>query len=170
MDPSEATGDLYDEKVFFVARVDFTPDGNPFSDEFVTVWTNPDLGTTAPTDASAQVNDFLVWDFDFSSISFGGNANTFFDEIREGLSYGDVAQIAPPTGGADFDDDGDVDGDDFLKWQRDLGGATDLANWQTEYGAITPSLSAVPEPGTALLISIAAVGLSLRRRYLFRRC
>ena len=71
---------------------------------------------------------------------------------------------------ADFDNDGRVDGSDFLTWQRGLGvgssqaegdangdgqvDAADLAIWQASYGKSNPGGSpvadvrAVPEPGT----------------------
>ena len=62
----------------------------------------------------------------------------------------------------DFDFDGDVDGNDFLIWQR--GGSPnginsgDLADWQAGYGApITATSAAVPEPGT--LLGLFAVSL-----------
>ena len=74
------------------------------------------------------------------------------------------------TPSADFDADGDVDGRDFLVWQRGAapGGATpaNLALWQSQYG--TPStavLGAVPEPSSLLLLSLGSVlSLSMRRR------
>ncbi|MDZ4656408.1 MAG: hypothetical protein SH868_02390 [Bythopirellula sp.] len=61
----------------------------------------------------------------------------------------------------DFDEDGDVDGADLLKWQRGESptpmSATDLAAWQNSYG--TPSLVAatvvVPEPATWIGLSLA---------------
>jgi hypothetical protein len=79
---------------------------------------------------------------------------------------------------ADFDNDNDVDGNDFLRWQRGLGtnvGATnaqgdangdgavnaaDLAVWRSRFGG-APSVAAaaaVPEPASALL---TVVGLAL---------
>ncbi|TWU30014.1 beta strand repeat-containing protein [Bythopirellula polymerisocia] len=61
-----------------------------------------------------------------------------------------VLRIAAALPG-DFDFDGDVDGRDFLIWQR--GGspaplsAGDLTDWQANYGApLTAAASAVPEP------------------------
>ena len=61
---------------------------------------------------------------------------------------------------ADFDLDGDVDGRDFLAWQRGESptplSAGDLALWQEEYG--NPQLNAaamVPEPGSLLLVSLS---------------
>ena len=69
----------------------------------------------------------------------------------------------------DFDSDGDVDGRDFLLWQRGNSpnplSAGDLADWQGNYGAgpLTAASVAVPEPSAcALLIGVAFLGL-LRR-------
>jgi hypothetical protein len=86
---------------------------------------------------------------------------------------------AQPFGDADFDGDGDVDGRDFLAWQRGFGltsGATlaqgdangdgavndaDLEFWSSQYGSeplsalhLPPSAlnSSIPEPSTGLLI------------------
>ncbi len=69
----------------------------------------------------------------------------------------------------DFDRDGDVDGSDFLVWQRNpsLG---DLSEWQNNYGAgatlslATAPSQAVPEPTTLLLmmISLGFIGLGSR--------
>ena len=51
----------------------------------------------------------------------------------------------------DFDFDGDVDGRDFLLWQRNPS-VGDLSDWQANYGApLTANSLAVPEPATAYL-------------------
>ena len=65
--------------------------------------------------------------------------------------------LSPITAG-DFDSDGDVDGGDFLVWQR--GGspnprsATDLAIWQNSFGSaqLLTANVIVPEPVTLLLL------------------
>lgn len=82
---------------------------------------------------------------------------------------------------ADFDSDGDRDGADFLTWQRGVGGpgglangdandsgtvdGADLAIWESQY-AVPPlaAITAVPEPTTALLLTIAFVGGLAGRR------
>lgn len=66
----------------------------------------------------------------------------------------------------DFDGDGDVDGDDFLKWQRDDGSAAGLLAWETNYGAGgLAAVASVPEPSSAaLLIAMAAAGALCRQR------
>ncbi len=71
-----------------------------------------------------------------------------------------VVDYTPPASAAgDFDADGDVDGDDFLAWQRgDVSSppdANDLNDWQTNYGAGGSTLSGVtgiPEPSSGILL------------------
>ena len=64
----------------------------------------------------------------------------------------------------DFDGDNDVDGADFLLWQR--GGSpsplspTDLADWQANYGAgtlLSAAAVAVPEPSCIMLLNLGAL-------------
>jgi hypothetical protein len=68
----------------------------------------------------------------------------------------------------DFDLDGDVDGRDFLVWQRNPS-VGNLGDWQTNYGASGLSASvAVPEPSAFVLalLGICSLGrkqLSIRR-------
>ena len=92
---------------------------------------------------------------------------------------------APDLSNADFDADGDVDGADFLRWQRGFGTGTtlaqgnadgdgdvdaaDLAIWKTQFGSTglaTGTAASVPEP-TAIGLASLAMGLiaSLRRRF-----
>lgn len=93
-----------------------------------------------------------------------------------------IAANSPVISDADFDQDGDVDGADFLKWQRGFGLGTTLAEgdangdnlvdgddltvWRNQFGR--PSLSAfatVPEPATgSLLLGVVSIGLSCWRR------
>jgi hypothetical protein len=89
-----------------------------------------------------------------------------------------VIQIAT----ADFNQDGDVDGDDFLIWQRGLGvGSTlaegdadgdaevdggDLAAWRFQYGstnAAVPVGLTVPEPTGLIAVAGLAVVYAVRR-------
>ena len=93
------------------------------------------------------------------------------------ISFGDgFLQLAKP---GDFDFDGDVDGNDFLKWQRTLGtsdsmadgddsgtvGPEDLAIWKNHYGEVagsTSSSTTVPEP-SALILLLAMASVACRR-------
>lgn len=83
---------------------------------------------------------------------------------------------------ADFDSDGDVDGADFLTWQRNLGVGTmhsqgdadgnggvnevDLAAWRFQFGTVDAALpagSAAPEP-TGVVVAWAAIAFATFRR------
>ena len=68
-------------------------------------------------------------------------------------SDGMIRYITEAFGDGDFDFDGDVDGRDFLLWQRDPS-VGNLADWQANYGmgSLTAASVAVPEPTTWILL------------------
>jgi pimeloyl-ACP methyl ester carboxylesterase len=81
-----------------------------------------------------------------------------------------LANLNPAS--ADFDDDADVDGRDFLVWQRggspDSLSADDLSLWQAQYGSagLNAPLTAVPEPGTSVFVMVMLMcGLAVRRSF-----
>lgn len=97
--------------------------------------------------------------------------NSFNFMVYSDAGLGDVSEVfsytlaTAPTVTGDFDGDLDVDGADFLKWQRELGDATNLTDWQTNYGnGALASLSAVPEPSSLLLACFGLITLARRRR------
>ncbi len=65
----------------------------------------------------------------------------------------------------DFDGSGVVDGLDFLKWQVDNLSASDLMDWENNYGqtSLAAAVSSVPEPATVVLLAAATCGIALRR-------
>jgi hypothetical protein len=72
----------------------------------------------------------------------------------------------------DFDVDGDVDGNDFLVWQRggspNPNSAADLAQWRTNFGAggVASAISAVPEPNAEwLVLTIICLACAFRARF-----
>ena len=71
----------------------------------------------------------------------------------------------------DFDLDFDVDGHDFLTWQRNPTVGS-LADWQANYG--TPSLLAasvtIPEPSGLGLLCISAIFRKRVRTRVCRHC
>jgi hypothetical protein len=96
-----------------------------------------------------------------------------------GIQLFDSAAPSDP----DFDNDGDVDGQDFLTWQRNVGVGTtnatgdadgnsivngaDLAAWRAEFGpAAAAAVGSVPEPATAVLgLLFGGLGaLAVRKR------
>jgi hypothetical protein len=120
---------------------------------------------------------------------------TFFSGYREGLTgvpanntVNNVPRARPATWdmismgtveNADFDGDGDVDGADFLTWQRNVGtnggqsqgnangqGAidgADLAIWKAQFGPGTP-VSAIPEPNALALAAFAVALIAAGRK------
>jgi hypothetical protein len=148
--------------------------------------------STAPNGREA-ITDILhlFTDHDFETAAGLINSLAFYDEILTpeaiaalgGATANGIA--VAPTVDADFDNDGDVDGADFLTWQRGLGittGATngqgdadgngavnaaDLAAWKASFGpAAIGAAGAVPEPTTVVLVGLAlgAVVANRRRR------
>jgi hypothetical protein len=147
-------------------------------------------GATAETPAFEA--DITYIDMKAGSPTFG-QTFSFLDlddsvSLFNSDSFGDkVAAFtlgAAPAEDADFDNDDDVDGSDFLIWQRGFGvgnnnatgdangngvvDAADLAIWNTQFGvAAVATAGAVPEP-TSLAMGalgcLAAVAASRRRR------
>jgi hypothetical protein len=111
---------------------------------------------------SPSVGDaFDVLDFDSVSGAFALE----LPALAEGLAW-DASELlatgAIRVTGADFDGDFDVDGGDFLRWQRGAADAKGFALWQSEFGAITGNR--VPEPATRRLVWMAlALGAAVRR-------
>lgn len=130
----------------------------------------PATGSTGVVPANIGFDNTLnlSWAFFFGGAEFGidtGNTVTL-DNIK--------FEFVPPSAlTGDFDNDGDVDGADFLEWQRgnspEPSSPTDLADWKDNFGAtgITPTIASVPEPASVVLAIAAAAALSLiggRRR------
>jgi len=72
------------------------------------------------------------------------------------LTHGNTFELdlAAPGLAGDFDLDEDVDGADFLRWQRDGLSGSALADWVANFGTVVPpavASTSVPEPSTALL-------------------
>jgi hypothetical protein len=105
-------------------------------------------------------------------VSRGTNqAGSIIDDVRI------QATSAFPVANADFDDDGDVDGEDFLVWQRGVGitsgaqlddgdangdgavNAADLTVWKNNFASAAAAASAVPEPTAAAVATVALAGL-----------
>jgi hypothetical protein len=90
--------------------------------------------------------------------------------------------VSAPSFTADFDEDGDVDGNDLTNWKGGFGvGAThlqgnadgdadvdgaDFLNWQRQLGSSPSAVASasIPEPSTCLLLAVAAGGQLIRMR------
>jgi T5SS/PEP-CTERM-associated repeat protein/autotransporter-associated beta strand protein len=109
-----------------------------------------------------------------------GNVGGPFDELILPLVNGvgfdivynpkSVVLVARPAYTADFDEDGDVDGDDLVQWQGDFGANAlsdadddgdsdghDFLEWQRQLGSVAAMAapSPVPEPEMGLLIALS---------------
>lgn len=125
------------------------------------------VDTNATADLFLQISDAGITDSSglMTAIVFGLadpalDASVLGDRNTDSLTADGTTN---PLLLGDFDLDDDVDGSDFLLWQR--GGSpnpfspNDLAAWQSSYGSSTPStvanMLAVPEPSTLLLAFLA---------------
>jgi hypothetical protein len=114
------------------------------------------------------------WPVEASRLYFGGDDQVVFK---------DFSVVVSTPANANFNGDANIDGADFLIWQKGLGigtGATlaqgdadgngavneaDLAIWKSQFG--TPpaggGAAPAPEPGAAILAGLALAGMAIRR-------
>jgi hypothetical protein len=124
-------------------------------------------------------------DYGWIRVQFDSVASTltFLDGAFDDSGAPIVAGDAGPIGDADFDADADVDGADYLAWQRGLGlsgtashsdgdangdfnvDAADLGFWRQQFGdaGAIGAAGSVPEPTTTTLTTSLAI-LAIRRR------
>ncbi len=130
------------------------------------------LLTTTPQTVTLNLADLAFFGSDYDFPSAFAQTNTLILQLQPSVNAAEIGIDSdnvmtvdnvrfdgPFTQGlaGDFDGDGDIDGRDFLVWQR--GGsptplsAGDLTDWQTNYG-VGPLVSStsVPEPASALLL------------------
>lgn len=133
-------------------------------------------GTAKPTEPIMTIND---------STFTSGRAGIVYNENDEntvGVFRFATASDAPLPDliAGDYDYDRDVDGADYLLWQRDYGSAINLAAdgngnqvvddadlqvWKTAFGpGATAVIASIPEPSSLALLATAALGLCIRKR------
>jgi hypothetical protein len=96
----------------------------------------------------------------FNNGGFGIDADNIIRVDNIGLEF--VPSTALP---GDFNGDGNVDGRDFLLWQRDTN-IGNLTDWQSNYGTGgLAAIAVVPEPGSLLLTLLAAAMVGCRRLF-----
>ena len=145
---------------------------------------DPNASNPAVVEDVTQVEEIRAVMFvgDFVNTPLGDPGNLWWDnalvevfkdttaETASNVLLSNPSPLADEQPG-DFDSDGDVDGDDYLIWQRgetaEGGSQSELNDWETFYGTIVPlsgALSSVPEPSTALLLLIGVLCLKGTRR------
>jgi hypothetical protein len=134
-------------------------DGSESSEPFFVTAGGPGLQIKWKGSAYLQLG--LSW-----RAGFGSGDLDFFS-----YKLGVIPPVAAAVDDADFDDDNDVDGEDFLIWQRGVGlpgdnsqgdanndgnvNAADLTIWGNQFGQPVPLLanaSTVPEPTSLVLL------------------
>jgi len=120
-------------------------------------WVNYSVDAVAPAGTA-----FVRFNAFFIQLANQGGA-VFFDSP----SLVKLTDATPSVPG-DFDGDGDVDGRDFLAWQRGQSPSpfspADLATWQGAYnGGLLSAVNTVPEPASLALLAACGVLLASRR-------
>jgi hypothetical protein len=129
---------------------------------------------SAPGNASYANSQSAFLEMGVSDNDAWGAIDVDFFSYKLGV----IAPVAAPAADADFDNNGIVDGRDFLIWQRNSGvnnganngsgdsdgngavNAADLAVWKSQFGTagLAASIGGVPEPaGLAIMLTSVAV-------------
>ena len=167
--PTVINGSTYAEGLIFVNEDSGTANGE--------IWMNaPDgsnlilIGDTVGISGAAETSGIL----DISQL-VGYNPGSIVLTSNQGSNASLSVLINPyaQRDNADFNGDNDVDGFDFLTWQRNLGSGTlpvqgdaqhdgdvdgpDFKVWEQQFGSPPPlfAAAAVPEPSAACLLSLA---------------
>jgi hypothetical protein len=129
-------------------------------------------------------NDGSYLGMGLSSGSRAGGVDLDFIAYKEGI------HPPEPPGGVDgdFNNDGKVDAADYVVWRKNNGGGTALPNdgglgtpigaahynlWRGNFGDMSPGsgsvVGAIPEPSSAILLSMATIVFGVLRRCGTRR-
>lgn len=153
---------------FYTVRLT-VDDGTDLDTDFVIVIvrenTSPARDGDYDGDQNVDGNDFLMW-----QRAYGTAGGSMADGTHDGIvdhedlamwedNYTSSAATVLPGIAGDMDSDQDVDGIDFLAWQRDLDAthhAYDLDAWQGNYGA-TNAITAIRIVPTAEPITSASI-------------
>jgi hypothetical protein len=125
-------------------------------------------------DSATPDTEFVPFTSGYSGVyvighAFYSDGDATFDNFR--------TDSLGSAGPADFDEDGDVDGDDLARWRMAFGvnamadadddgdsDGDDFLVWQRGLAASVPAVAAAPEPATAALVVTALLALTRRPR------
>jgi hypothetical protein len=198
--PGETLFFSIDVKFIGVSQAEYIPGSDLYEGIFAQVRSftelAPDGGTAGTfkgeTNVTLQARDFTLDAWHTMKATVTVPTDGFFADIRvsanlfippsplfAGQVLFDNLSVMRVT--ADFDDDGDVDGDDQTIWKGSFGAAgadanndgvsdgADFLAWQREFGLGVPpmgnvAVSAIPEPATATLAMAGILFVAARRQ------
>jgi hypothetical protein len=148
--------------------INFTGPGSLTVDHSGIYTVNWDLDNTVPTPDARTYQE--LWDLGILQANgvSGLDGATFGDFFTTmgALGSDNYKLTSKLTRPGDFDADGDVDGGDFLVWQRGLGttyDAADLADWKANFGgSAVGAVGAIPEPSSIAIVLVGLGGLTFR--------
>lgn len=116
---------------------------------------------------TAHSGNFRLWG------ARGADGEAHLEHLRSIGEFFQQLPLAKLAAPGDFDRDGDVDGADFLHWQRTEGSSGSLSDWQESYGGSSApppseSVAVVPEPTTLLLLGLLCAGVAAANELLRR--
>lgn len=150
--------------------INFTGPGSLTVDHSGIYTVNWDIDNTTPTPDARTYQE--LWDLGILQANglSGLTGATFSDYFTTtgALGADNYTLTSKASLSGDFDLDGDVDGNDFLRWQRGAGvtmNAANLALWKANFGAggAIGAVGAVPEPSALAAGLLAFGGLFARR-------
>lgn len=149
-------GNNIEDVIVVIDGVNYGPDTwRDSTDTWGTTGSNAQIATRTPGDGggsqhviNGSVDEVAIW---------LGRQLTVAESIA--LYQSAISNQNP----GDFDGDGDVDGNDFLVWQRDLNVGS-LSDWQNGFGTpLAAAVASVPEPTGYTLLVLFGLGLARRR-------
>ena len=167
-DPSTRMA-LYVNGELVIERTD--PIGIPAAifDSSAPLWIGAQFSLASNTMFEGKIDEVAVYSGALSDAAILGHYEAAVSDVPLGVA-------------GDYDNDSDVDGDDFLIWQREFGAGAgspadgnndgavdtlDLAAWQENFGTVPDApapITIIPEPASALLGLVGSLAvLALRR-------
>ena len=123
------------------------------------VWSVQHDGSNPANHNGNSISEFIDWTDEFSPDAGVLDSIASFGEDGAGNLYrvGIDGEVFRVTAEGDYQGDLDVDGGDFLRWQRAESSVAGLAEWQDNFGKVGAATAniAVPEPGSIALFLLA---------------
>ena len=145
------------------ALITIDPDANVVGDEFVRE-INAGSNFLSQNDLTAHIGLGLDADpVDLITVKWPSG----FIQSLSNVAANQVINLTEGGAPGDFNNDGIVNGNDFLAWQRGASpsplSASDLAAWRSHFPTATPVVVQVPEPTALVLLLMGLLGFRVSR-------